>query len=78
MSTPAKIRIVQVNAFLVALNGRESWILKKQDRKSIEVLEKSLENIVESQEIRQMHYRKKINPQISLESQRTKLELSYF
>lgn len=39
MSISAKTRILQVNAFLVTLNGRESWTLKTQDRKSIEAFE---------------------------------------
>lgn len=56
MSIPTKVTTVQAMVSPVTLYRSTNWTLKKQDKKSVDilVLEKTLENFTVSQENKQM------------------------
>ena len=78
-----KVRLVEAVVFLVVTYGRESWTIKKAERRRIDafelVLEKTLESPLDCKEIQPVHP-KEISPEYSLEGLmlKLKLNLQYF
>ena len=59
ITLPTKVRLVEAVVFLVVTYGRESWTIKKAERRRIDafelVLEKTLESPLDCKEIQPVH-----------------------
>ena len=79
---PLEVPIVKAVVFSVVMYKCERWIIKKAEHRIIAfflivVLEKSLENPLDSPEIKSVNL-KEISPEYSLEGLKLKLKLQYF
>ena len=78
ITLPTKVRLVKAMFFPVVMYGCESWTIKKAECQRIdafELLEKTLENPLDSKEIQPVSVLKEISPEYSLEGLMLKLKL---
>ena len=82
ITLPTKIRLVKAIAFPVAMYGRESWTVKKAERRRIDAFElwcwRRLLRVPWTARRSNQSILKEINPGISLEGMMLKLKLQYF
>ena len=82
ITLPTKVHLVKAMVFAVVMYDCESWTIKKAGHQRIDtfemvVLEKTLENPLDSKEI-QPSILKEISPEYSLEALMLKLKVQYF
>ena len=82
ITLPAKVRLVKAMVFPVVMYGRESWIVKKAERRRIDAFElwcwRRLLRVPWTIRRSNQSILKEISPGISLEGMILKLKLQYF
>ena len=82
LTLPTKFRLVTAMVFPVVMYGRESWTVKKAERRRIDAFElwcwRRLLRVPWTARRSNQSILKEINPRISLEGMMLKLKLQYF
>ena len=82
ITLPTKVRLVKAMVFPVVMYGRESWTLKKAERRRIDAFElrywRRLLRVPWTARRSSQSILKEISPGISLEGMMLKLKLQYF
>ena len=82
IALPTKVPLVKVMVFPVVMYGRESWTVKKAERRRIDAFElwcwRRLLRVLWTARRSNQSILKEINPGISMEGKMLKLKLQYF
>ena len=83
ITLPTKVRLVKAMVFPVVMYGRESWTIKKAERRRIDAFELwCWRRLLDCKEVQLVHPKgsilKEISPGCSLEGLMLKVKLQYF